>query len=339
MSPESLPSAGVSHSLTMAVIESSSTPLLLLDGTLTVVAASTSFCVDFQIDAAHVRGRSIFDLGAGEWKVPQLRSLLLGAVAGEPEIDRYEMDLKSNHHALRHLVLNVRKLDYGAAEDIRVILAISDVTEARASKKLNDTLLHEKSILLQEVQHRIANSLQIIASVLMMSARRVQSEETRGHLQNAHLRVMAIAAVQEQLTIATMTRVKLHAYFIRLCQSLSASMIRDPEQLELVVTVDESIVDADVSISLGLIVTELVINALKHAFPADRSGRIAIDYWSRGDKWTLSVTDDGVGMPAKEKGIQPGLGTSIVFALATKLGAVVRMTQAQPGTFVAIIRD
>jgi two-component sensor histidine kinase len=87
-----------------------------------------------------------------------------------------------------------------------------------------------------------------------------------------------------------------------------------------------------------LIVTELVINALKHAFPDERSGKIAVDYWSRGDSWTLSVIDNGVGMPDKAEGIRQGLGTSIVSALASKLEAVVHTTSMQPGTSVAIIR-
>ena len=73
-------------------------------------------------------------------------------------------------------------------------LAVADVTAARAADKLKDDLLREKAILLQEVQHRVANSLQIIASVLLQSARKVQSEETRGHLKDAHNRVMSVAA-------------------------------------------------------------------------------------------------------------------------------------------------
>ena len=78
-------------------------------------------------------------------------------------------------------------------------MAIVDITEARIAEKLKDDLLREKAIQLQEVQHRVANSLQIIASVLMQSARRVQSEETRSHLYNAQQRVLSMATLQKQL--------------------------------------------------------------------------------------------------------------------------------------------
>ena len=89
--------------------------------------------------------------------------------------------------------------------------------------------------------------------------------------------------------------------------------------------------------SLGLIVTELVINCLKHAFPGGRLGKIQVGYQSRGPNWTLSVGDDGVGMPADRASSTPGLGTSIVEALAKQLSARVQVVHAHPGTIVSVI--
>jgi two-component sensor histidine kinase len=197
-------------------------------------------------------------------------------------------------------------------------------------------MLKEKAVLLQELQHRVANSLQIIASVLMQSARKVQSEETRSHLQDAHKRVMSVAALQQQLAACSTAEVELRPYFTTLCASIGASMIRDHNQISLDVHVDDRTTSADVSVSLGLIVTELVINALKHAFPDDRAGKIKVDYRSHGPNWTLSVTDNGVGMPANSANAKGGLGTSIVQALTAQLQTVVKISDAQPGTAVLI---
>jgi two-component sensor histidine kinase len=234
-------------------------------------------------------------------------------------------------------VLNARKLDYGSTQPVRLLLAVTDVTELRRSDRQKDELLREKAILLQEVQHRVANSLQIIASVLMVSARKVQSEETRGHLHDAHHRVMSIAAVQQQLAMSTLSEVKLLPYFTKLCQSLGASMIYDHTQLTLDVSVDDSSVDSTASVSLGLIVTELVINALKHAFPGHHKGKILVDYRSESDGgWTLSVKDNGVGMPAQTAPAKPGLGTSIVEALANRLDAIIHIVGANPGTMISV---
>jgi two-component sensor histidine kinase len=324
-------------SLVLAVIGSSDTPLVLLDGELKVIAASASFCRDFQIEAESVSGKRLFALGQGEWDIPQLVSLLEGTASGAAEIHAYEIDLKRNGQASRLLVLNARKLDYDDKERIRVLLAVADVTEARASDKLKDNLLREKTILLQEVQHRVANSLQIIASILMQSARKVQSEETRGHLHDAHSRLMSIAAVQQHLAASRLGEVELRPYFVQLCKSLSASMIHDPKALSIEVVVDESVTAADTSVSLGLIVTELVINALKHAFPGHRTGKIVVAYESHGPNWTLSVSDNGIGMPRDSENSKPGLGTNIVEALAKRLDAEVQIASANPGTSVSIV--
>jgi two-component sensor histidine kinase len=96
------------------------------------------------------------------------------------------------------------------------------------------------------------------------------------------------------------------------------------------------VVHADVSVSLGLIVTELVINALKHAFPGDRHGAILVGYESKGPDWILSVADDGVGMPLEAIDAKAGLGTSIVEALASQLRAEIKVADSSPGTAVSI---
>jgi two-component sensor histidine kinase len=95
-------------------------------------------------------------------------------------------------------------------------------------------------------------------------------------------------------------------------------------------------VKADVSVSLGLIVTELVINALKHAFPGERAGIITVDYRSSGSDWTLSVIDNGIGMAVGDDAPKPGLGSGIVQALANNLMGEIQVTDAGPGTAVTI---
>jgi two-component sensor histidine kinase len=324
-------------SLALAIVAASEAPLLLLDGALTVRAASASFCRSFQIDPSKVADRPIFELGEGEWGGRKLRSLLKATGSTQADIEAYEMDLERAGREPRRLVINARRLAVGDPDSTRLLVTISDVTDARVAEKLKDDLLREKAVLLQEVQHRVANSLQIIASVLLQSARKVQSDETRVHLHDAHHRVMSIATVQKQLAASRLGDVELAPYFAQLCESLGASMISDHDQLSIEVTADKTKVHADISVSLGLIVTELVINALKHAFPAGRKGRIMVGYQAHGPNWTLSVGDDGVGMPADAASATPGLGTSIVEALARQLRARVQVADAKPGTNVSII--
>ena len=336
--PMPLPNETVT-SLAMALVESSKAPLLLIDDDVVVVGASASFCNTFNLDPATIANRRLADLGAGEWDVPQLNSLLLATIAGAAEIDAYEMDLVREGKATCRLILSAHKLDYFDTENVRIVLAATDVTATRLAEKQKDDLVREKHVLLQELQHRVANSLQIIASVLMQSAKRVQSEETRLHLQDAHSRVMSIAMLQKQLAVTQLKSVQLQTYFADLCRTISASMIDDPKRLTLKAVVDDTTTNSDVSVSMGLIVTELVINAIKHAFSRQTTGgKITVSFTEDEGAWLLSVSDNGSGMPGSEKGGKPGLGTGIVEALSKQLDATVTVVNANPGTRVEVRR-
>ena len=330
------PPPAVSLNLALALIASSTAPLLLLDKDLNVVTASRSFCRAFQIDPLAV-DCSFAALGGGEWNVPQLVSLLKATAAGYADVAEYEIDLLRPNHPPRRLVVNAHKLHYGESDEVRLVLSVADVTDARAVEKFKENLVREKEVLLQELHHRVANSLQIIASVLMQSARKVQSEESRLHLVDAHQRVMSVASLQKQLAVSKLGDVELRPYFKALCESIGASMIHNRDEVSLEVTTDDSITTADTSVSLGLIVTELVINALKHAFPGNRVGHITVDYRARGSDWTMSVSDDGVGISTNSDVAKAGLGTSIVEALARQLDARVSVVSKSGGTKVSII--
>jgi len=324
----------------MALVMSSSTPLILLNEDLVVQAASGSFCRAFSVNPDSVVGAELFALGDGEWDIPQLRSLLSATASGSAAIDAYEMDLKRAGDPVRCLVLNAHVLDHHPDDALRLVVAVTDVTEVRQAARDKDTLERENDVLLQELNHRVANSLQIIASVLMQRVRRVQSEETRGHLRDAHHRVMAVATLQRQLAANTSSQVALRPYFTELCASIGASMILDPELVTLTVEADDSVTTADRSVSLGLIVTELVINALKHAFPGDGAkGSITVGFHTTGARWSLIVADNGIGLPGDHATAKPGLGTGIVNALAAQLSATVVLTAGKPGTIVSIVSD
>ena len=327
------------NSLASALVKSSKAPLLLLDEDVVVIGASTSFCNTFNLDPLTIINRRLADLGTGEWDVPQLNSLLMATIAGAAEIDAYEMDLVRKGKETCRLILSAHKLEYFDTEEVRVVLAATDVTAQRLAEKQKDDLVREKHVLLQELQHRVANSLQIIASVLMQSARRVASEETRLHLRDAHSRVMSIAMLQKQLAITQVKSVELRTYFAELCRSISASMIDDPKRLTLEALVDHTTTNSDVSVSMGLIVTELVINSIKHAFPKQAAGgRITVSFAQDEGAWLLSVTDNGAGMPIGKKRVKPGLGTGIVEALSKQLDATVTVIDENPGTRVEVRR-
>ena len=333
-----------SLSIGMALVVSSATPLLSLSEQLIVKAVSGTFCSAFDLRSEGVVGASFLSLGQGEWDSAQLRLLLEATVAGHADIKAYEYILRRPGCPDRVLIFHAHMLDHATAETMQLIVAIADVTDLRdaeaalrSASHANEALIREKKVLLQELNHRVANSLQIIASILMQRVRTVQSEETRVHLRDAHHRVMSIATLQRLLASTATGRVSLRQYLNELGQSIAASMIADPAILVLNVSADDSTMNPDESVSLGLIVTELAINALKHAFPdPDKPGRIDIAFAATPHGWTLTVADNGIGSLADQVKSKPGLGTGIVSALAGQLSAKVVVTDANPGTCVTV---
>jgi two-component sensor histidine kinase len=255
-------------------------------------------------------------------------------------MEAYEVEQEFPGIGRRTMLLNARKVFYEGNSHSTLLLAIEDITERRVTERVLRDLLEQKDMLLQEMSHRVANSLQIIASILLMKVRTVQSEETRLHLQDAYQRVMSVASVQQQLQAAGPGElIQIGPYLSKLCESLAASMIGDTRPISLKVLAEGGAASSTQAVSLGLIVTELVINALKHAFPDHKKdGQVVVFYAVDGANRKLSVSDNGVGKSDRRDGSRTGgLGTSLVRALAQQLEAQVEVVSTPQGTTVSII--
>jgi two-component sensor histidine kinase len=337
------PIAGMedTRAFAQAIVDTIREPLLVLDKDLRVLVASRSFYRAFQIGPQDMQGMLLHELGDGEWDIPALRTLLERVAPDDSIVEGFQVEHDFPRLGRRIMLLNARKVFYEQHGTDTILVAIEDITERRAAEHERDDLLRQKDMLLEEMAHRIANSLQIIASILLMKARTVSSEETREHLHDAHKRVMAVAEVQRHLHASTDGEaVELESYLVRLCAGLSGAMIPEGEgAIQLSVEVGGGAASSAVAVSLGLIVTELVINALKHAFPVEKPGRlITVSYVPDAADWTLAVSDNGVGRSAETASASKGgLGTSIVSALAEQLGARVATTSSPCGSCVSVI--
>ena len=325
--------------LAHAIVDTVREPLIVLDRELRVVAASRSFYSTFDVKRDATEGKLFYELGGGEWDIPKLRLLLEKIVPERGVMEDYEVEHDFPRIGRRTMRLNARKVFYELGLNTTILLSIQDITAQRILENEKDALLRQKDMMMEEMQHRIANSLQIIASIILMKAKVVESEETRQHLQDTHKRVMSVAAVQQHLhAAAAVGSVEVKPYLTQLCEALSSSMIGDSRPITLTALVGEGVTTSRHAESLGLIVTELVLNALKHAFDErSKEGQITVAYDVSGTDWKLSVTDNGKG---KSEGVfaQPktGLGTGIVKALAKQLDAHVTTLSGPKGTTVSI---
>ena len=237
------------------------------------------------------------------------------------------------------MLLNARKMFYEVGTHTTTLLAFEDVTHRRAVEQQVQELLQEKDMLLAEMQRRVSNSLQIIASILLIKARTVQSEETRLQLEDAHKRVLSVAAVQQHLDVAGRGgQIEIANYLSKLCETLAQSMIGGSRPISLKVEADPGTVESHQAVSIGLIVTELVMNSLKHAFPDERKDHaIVVSYKVADGDWKLTVSDNGIGNSGsstdQKKG---GLGASLVESLAKQLDAQLDIAGDANGRVVSI---
>jgi two-component sensor histidine kinase len=328
--------------LASAIVDTVREPFVVLDEEMRVVAASRSFYRTFTVDPRDTQGKLLYELGDGEWDTPKLRMLLGKILPEHGAMEDCEVEHDFPEIGRRTMLLNARKVFYEVGSRANILLGIEDVTSKRLLQREKDEVLRQKDVLLGEIQHRIGNSLQIIASIIMSKLKTVESEETRRHLNDAHDRVISIAAVQQYLHFPASSTgsVELAPYLTKLCEALSSSMIGDDRSITVKMCGGGSATNHKAE-SLGLIVTELVINSLKHAFDeSSKDARITVSYDVFGQDWKLVVLDNGIGKP--EGGFaapKSGLGSGIISALATQLDAQVVTVSGPQGTIVSVIHS
>jgi chemotaxis protein methyltransferase CheR len=333
------------QTLALAIVDTLPDPFVVLDHELRVLAASRCFYEFFREDAEHTRGRPFFELGDGQWDIPALRLLIETIVPEQTSMDAFEVEHDFVHAGRRTLLLNARMVRYEDSSSSTILLAFKDITARRAVEREKQELLeHTEQLLAQqktllcEMEHRIANSLQIIASILLLKAGSVASKETRRELQDAHKRVMSVAAVQSHLhSVEGIDRIDIAAYLTKLTNGLAASMIGPHHAIRIDVTADEGTLPTTQVVSMGLIVTELVINAIKYAFPKARKGaRILVTFQFDKSDWKLTVSDNGAGRGTAAPPASGGLGTAIVAALTKQLKAQLLEVSSASGLRVEV---
>lgn len=186
--------------------------------------------------------------------------------------------------------------------------------------------------LLAEVNHRVANSLALVASMVSLQARAADSDAAKAVLAETEARISAIALVHRHLYTSTDVRVvDLHDYLGALVDHLRVSLQSQGHGATLDCELDALSVSTDEAISLGVIAAEWVTNAFKYAYPGS-GGEVRIRLQQRDQQLELAVEDDGVGRSASPERPGTGLGSRLVNAMATAMGATVSYEPNHPGT-------
>lgn len=318
------------------IVETIREGLLVLDPDLTIRFANRAFCDKFSVAPEHTVGQKLYEIGNGEWDVPKLRFALDAIGSDERSFEGFEVEQFFPSIGLRVMCLNARKV-YRPGNKIQLILlAIEDVTE-RVRLEREQAAAHERiAALLQELGHRIKNSLQIIASIVSLEARNHKSGQGKAALERVSHRIAALGRLYSMLQETNaIEEVDAATYLEALCRDLIESMQKENGiAIALKTDIESEPLPADRAISLGLIVNELVTNAVKYAFPSETSGTVVVTLKRIPGELRLMVSDDGKGVDPRRA--DSGLGSRLVDAFARQLGGQVERESGNKGTIVCL---
>ncbi len=236
--------------------------------------------------------------------------------ASKPGIDPYEVEVTCKDGSKKIIEFKM------ACIGEKYITFGIDLTQRKQAEKDLAKLVSEKELWLKELQHRVKNNLNVISSLLGLEMERLKDERARQIFTNAQLRIRSMSAIYEQLYHSTeLDSVSLSQYIKELAESLYASYSLNGRHVQLKTNIEQIKLDLKRAVPLGLIVNELIVNALKYAYPDNKKGDIRIDLRMDEGMVQLRVSDDGVGFP---EGVDPikteSMGLSLVGMLARQIG-------------------
>ena len=212
-----------------------------------------------------------------------------------------------------------------------------DITERKHMEEDLQRSSREKDTLLQEIHHRVKNNMQVISSLLNLQAKSINDPRMSAIFEDCQSRIRSMALVHEELYQSkNLSQIDIKHYINALLHGLSSSVYRKAT-VRFKVIVDDLFFNIDTAIPCGLIITELVTNSFKHAFPKQTEGEIALELHRKDELFHLSVRDNGAGLPP---GFDPAktqsLGLQLIHTLARQLGGMVEMKSVH-GTETTIV--
>jgi len=212
-----------------------------------------------------------------------------------------------------------------------------DITESKRAEEIVKNSLREKELLLKEIHHRVKNNLQITSSLLRLQAGKITDSGVRQLLRESQDRIRSMALVHDMLYRSQdLARIDFPEYVRTLVTRLFRSY-NVTNRIRPVVELENIVFGVDLAVPCGLIINELVANALKHAFPGERQGRVRVRMTVAPDSYTLSVQDDGIGFPAGIDFLHTEtLGLQLVRMLSEQIGGQLHL-ETGAGTGLSLV--
>jgi two-component system, sensor histidine kinase PdtaS len=296
------------------------------------IEVNEAACRQFAYSREELIGHSAGELGI--WRSPSDRAEAVGRLKDEGLLRNFETRMRRKDGEAFDVLMSMTTIEI---EGQTCLLSfVTDISERKTIEDALSELLREKETLLHELQHRIKNGLALIASMVDLEIGRAGGERMIGVLGNLKDRIDSMSALYGLFSKSDSTgQVDLQEYLTAIVSSLSEAYSGGDGRVRIEWRIEAIPVDVKSALPWGLLINELVTNALKYAFPPGKGGLIRIDLAKSGDRIELAVSDDGVGPPEDfDPERSGGLGLDIVRMMSSQLGGTLSFDRNGGTTFV-----
>ena len=266
----------------------------------------------------------------------QVRIRGLARLAGEAVPGQYEVQYVTKEGEELHVLVSAGVMKHQGR--FIGVASFLDITERKRTEELIKKSLVEKEMLLREIHHRVKNNLQVVSGLLYLQSQKLTDPELQSHFIESQNRICSMALAHELLYQSkSLADIDVGSYVENLVAQLQQAFQRDGQQIECRTEIEEIVLDIEKVVPCGLLITELLSNAYKHAFPDDRKGIVTVSMRHENGSLLLSVADDGVGLPVDlDYRRTATLGLQLVMALVNQLNANIDV-ERENGTLFRVI--
>ncbi|GMN03831.1 sensor histidine kinase [Erythrobacter sp. MTPC3] len=307
-------------------------PLLVLDADQVILTASEAFYRVFDTSPDATIGKPLQKMGNGQWNIPELHKML-GEVLTEnaPVVD---FEVRQNFPGIgeKFIVLNAHKILRDGKNSRTILLAMQDATLEKRLERAQQAALERANDLLEELNHRVMNSLAMIGSIMAIESRSLSDDDCKAAFERINSRVMSIGALYRGLVRnESVNQVSADEYIGGVVRD-AVSAFGPPEwELQIDLDLPPISLTTEIAVPMGLVVNELAINSLKYAYAGRQTGRLSVSIANSAEGIKILFSDDGPGIDENAR-VDSGLGQRLTSALVQQMGGTIALDSGDGGT-------